>query len=356
MGKQHERRCRIPPWANKGSVYKEPQEETDNEWSPQDPLPPDEFFPDSRGRRREKGHRGRRRKDTSKQNRAEKVSRFISWIIKAGYPELRLDCRDGWIRLSDVADALTKRRGDLGDFSASELRSFLKESDSEGRYEIADGWMRKVRRAERESRASSSAAGSVASRRREGIFETREVTLACCGCGFSAGRLWKCACDNTACSACSGLCRHVICAGNSPEDCCGADVSHGDDGVFVVVCFCCGHAAGVSSGAAASRVKIAEVEDSIPSEKYDSDQDATCGTFDRFGLSPERNSPSLDQQAKRRRTALNPRLRTAPQAVSIRASSTTSKQLQPVKQESSRTAERYVRNAWNEPRRSEREE
>jgi hypothetical protein len=205
--------------------------------------------------------------------------------------------------------------------------------------------------------------------------------------------------------------------------------------VFVVVCFCCGHAAGASSGAAASRVKTEEVEDSIPSEKDDLDQDAKDaggegwksqdepgGTFDRFGLSPERNSPSLDQlledllddteegatideqdageeekgdeevdvhsedqefklarraernyalatqqhggmvsfakhQAKRRRTVLDPREpKDGTQAMSVRASLTTLKQLQPVKQKSSRTAERYVRNAWNEPRRSERGE
>jgi hypothetical protein len=91
-------------------------------------------------------------------------------------------------------------------------------------------------------------------------------------------------------------------------DCCGADVSHADDGVFVVVCFCCGHAAGASSGAAASTVKIEEVEDSIPSDKNDLDeaaenadgegwksQDEPGGTFDKFGLSPEQNSPSIDQ-------------------------------------------------------------
>eukprot|EP00490_Sorites_sp_Unknown_P025899 CAMPEP_0114666698 /NCGR_PEP_ID=MMETSP0191-20121206/33048_1 /TAXON_ID=126664 /ORGANISM="Sorites sp." /LENGTH=332 /DNA_ID=CAMNT_0001915061 /DNA_START=11 /DNA_END=1009 /DNA_ORIENTATION=- len=93
------------------------------------PMDRDDFH--SGGRRRDDG-RGRRRWSP-----AEKVQRWISWVVQAGYKELGIMLAEGgWVDLAALAAAIPRSRPDFGDFDAEKLRVFIQDSDLDGRFEI----------------------------------------------------------------------------------------------------------------------------------------------------------------------------------------------------------------------------
>lgn len=85
------------------------------------------------GRKRDDG-RGRQRHRWSP---AEKVQRWIAWVIQAGYKELGIMLAEGgWVDLAALAAAIPRSRPDFGDFDAEKLKVFIQDSDVDGRFEI----------------------------------------------------------------------------------------------------------------------------------------------------------------------------------------------------------------------------
>ena len=191
----------------------------------------------------------RRRKNTRGQDQTEKVSRFLSWVIKAGHSQLGIEIQDGWVPVPALAAALSEQRRDLGSYTASTLLRFFREVDCAGRYEVVKGWVRRIYREERlglSAAADSSCALRRGSHEREQSPESPEVEpLVCCSCGTSGGRLWKCSCSCGYCMACGCQCRQMMCK----DSACHAVLERRgnslqrDDGSLIVVCLCCAHAA-----------------------------------------------------------------------------------------------------------------
>jgi len=64
--------------------------------------------------------------------------------------------RDGWASVNELADALGRKRSDLGIANSQQLREMLRDTDVEGRFEIdARGRIRKVQREFRLPRTTS---------------------------------------------------------------------------------------------------------------------------------------------------------------------------------------------------------
>ncbi|CAJ1460744.1 unnamed protein product [Effrenium voratum] len=85
---------------------------------------------------------------------AEKVTRWISWVVQAGYKDLEIvRSEGGWVDVAALAEAMARDRKDLGSFDPLKLKEFIQASDSEGRFEI-NGMMqlRKVPKDLRRSR------------------------------------------------------------------------------------------------------------------------------------------------------------------------------------------------------------
>eukprot|EP00435_Cladocopium_sp_Y103_P070757 s861_g36.t1 len=86
-------------------------------------------------------HGGRRRDDGRGQRRrwspAEKVQRWVAWVIQAGYKELGIMLAEGgWVDLAALAAAIPRSRPDFGDFDAEKLKVFIQDSDVDGRFEF----------------------------------------------------------------------------------------------------------------------------------------------------------------------------------------------------------------------------
>ena len=79
------------------------------------------------------------------------MSRWISWVLKAGYKELDLDVIDGWIRVASLAHAASRRFSQHEGMDEQALEAFLRRTDPEGRCEISrNGFLRKVPRIHRD--------------------------------------------------------------------------------------------------------------------------------------------------------------------------------------------------------------
>ena len=67
----------------------------------------------------------------------ERLSRWLSWVLCAGYKELGITSDDVWACLSEVAAAGKRSRRDVGSLvNADALHGFLIESDTDCRFEV----------------------------------------------------------------------------------------------------------------------------------------------------------------------------------------------------------------------------
>lgn len=101
---------------------------------------------------------------------AEKVQRWISWVLRSGHSQLNVPVCDGWVPLAALVVAMQKSRPGFGEFDGDKLRLLLENSDHAGRFELDQhGRLRKVPKGQRRPRtvagpavAAPSAAGPVA--------------------------------------------------------------------------------------------------------------------------------------------------------------------------------------------------
>lgn len=120
-------------------------------------------------------HSGGRRRDDAKGRRqwspAEKVQRWIAWVVQRGYKELGIMLAEGgWVDIAALAAAIPKSRPDFGEFDAEKLKVFIQDSDVDGRFEInPSNQLRKVPKDMRKAKSQRSpfersAAGTAAPR------------------------------------------------------------------------------------------------------------------------------------------------------------------------------------------------
>ena len=84
------------------------------------------------------------------QSDGERMSRWISWVLKAGHTELNISVAEGWVRLAPPAEAAARRFLIHKGLDEDTLTEFLNITDAEGRFEISrDGFLRKVTRRHR---------------------------------------------------------------------------------------------------------------------------------------------------------------------------------------------------------------
>ena len=75
------------------------------------------------------------------QSDGERMSRWISWVLKAGHTELNISVADGWVRLAPLAEAVARRFPIHEGLDEDTLTEFLNITDEEGRFEISrDGF------------------------------------------------------------------------------------------------------------------------------------------------------------------------------------------------------------------------
>eukprot|EP00933_Yihiella_yeosuensis_P080990 TRINITY_DN94526_c0_g1_i1.p1 TRINITY_DN94526_c0_g1~~TRINITY_DN94526_c0_g1_i1.p1 ORF type:complete len:521 (+),score=81.40 TRINITY_DN94526_c0_g1_i1:183-1745(+) len=105
------------------------------------------------GYRRNGEGRGRRQHDP-----AERVHRWISWVLRAGYKELGLSLFDScWVDMRALVAVMATHRKDLGQMDADKLRCFIEETDVDGRFEInSEGRLRKLEKGKRVPRVQRS--------------------------------------------------------------------------------------------------------------------------------------------------------------------------------------------------------
>lgn len=140
-------------------------------------------------------HSGGRRRDDAKGRRrwspAEKVQRWIAWVVQHGYKELGIMLAEGgWVDIAALAAAIPQSRPDFGEFDAEKLKVFIQDSDVDGRFEInPSNQLRKVPKDMRKAKSQRSpfersAAGTAAPR---DPMDTIEVeSSASSGCGRRA--------------------------------------------------------------------------------------------------------------------------------------------------------------------------
>lgn len=81
---------------------------------------------------------------------AEQALRYLSWVVKVGYKELSLKLEEGdWIDVKSLTRALATSRPDFELNDPEALGRFLADEDTEGRFEISFGRLRKLARGER---------------------------------------------------------------------------------------------------------------------------------------------------------------------------------------------------------------
>jgi len=80
---------------------------------------------------------------------AEHVQRYVGFLLKRGNEEGMKIHTNGWASLTDIVDTMKRKRSDLDVGDADALQKLLQETDSAGRFEIQDGWIRKIDRDQR---------------------------------------------------------------------------------------------------------------------------------------------------------------------------------------------------------------
>lgn len=102
---------------------------------------------------RPKRPRGSAGQDWSDWRLGEQVQRWLAWVLKSGHKDLGIWVRpwkegeDCWACLRDVVNAMREARTSWSSMDEEQLKELI--TDSEGRYQIEDGWVRKVPRKER---------------------------------------------------------------------------------------------------------------------------------------------------------------------------------------------------------------
>lgn len=87
---------------------------------------------------------------------AEKVQRWISWVLKSGHSELNVPVCDGWVPLDALAVAM--RKSGFGEFDGEKLRLLLESSDKVGRFALdKHGRLRKLPQEQRRPRTVAGA-------------------------------------------------------------------------------------------------------------------------------------------------------------------------------------------------------
>lgn len=99
------------------------------------------------------------RRDGGGMSPAEKIQRWLAWVLKKGNSELEVtvsplggeNCSSGsWASLGQLAEAMRKAKPEFGEFDARSLEIVLTSTDQAGRFEIsAGGYLRLVPRDER---------------------------------------------------------------------------------------------------------------------------------------------------------------------------------------------------------------
>mmetsp|Transcript_7939 Transcript_7939/g.18583 ORF Transcript_7939/g.18583 Transcript_7939/m.18583 type:complete len:360 (-) Transcript_7939:186-1265(-) len=95
---------------------------------------------------------------------AEKVQRYIGWLLKSGAKENGLRPQQGYLPMADVARVMQENEPNMGISTEEELQRCLEETDAAGRFEIKEGWVKKVHRDGRVARDTSAAASTTAGR------------------------------------------------------------------------------------------------------------------------------------------------------------------------------------------------
>mmetsp|Transcript_13368 Transcript_13368/g.25240 ORF Transcript_13368/g.25240 Transcript_13368/m.25240 type:complete len:425 (-) Transcript_13368:58-1332(-) len=109
---------------------------------------------------------------SSNRNNGEQVQRWLGWALKSGYKQMGVPLKDGeWIWAESLAEELGKSKPKLNITSVAELQNLLDETDQAGRFEISDGYIRKVKRDDRVSRATTATAAAAARHRPEAAPE-----------------------------------------------------------------------------------------------------------------------------------------------------------------------------------------
>ncbi|CAE7814121.1 pfs-2, partial [Symbiodinium necroappetens] len=70
-----------------------------------------------------------------------KMSKWISWVLRAGYQQLGIRLWDGWLELDAVKDDVPWH---MGRFGKGELEGYIRDIDIEGRFDFWNGWLKKV--------------------------------------------------------------------------------------------------------------------------------------------------------------------------------------------------------------------
>lgn len=97
------------------------------------------------------------------QNRqnGEHVQRWLGWSLKTGYRQMNMSLKDGeWLLLKPLVNELSTSKPHFNITSVTELATLLEETDQAGRFEINGGYIRKVKRDNRVSRAYSATAAA----------------------------------------------------------------------------------------------------------------------------------------------------------------------------------------------------
>lgn len=98
------------------------------------------------------------RREDSRRPLPERVSRWLSWALKAGHRELQLRVdHNGFVALDELVEAMREDRGaSFGQrFDVQSLAQLLASSDHEGRFEVSQGKVRKVDKELRRPRTMS---------------------------------------------------------------------------------------------------------------------------------------------------------------------------------------------------------
>lgn len=114
-------------------------------WSPGGLRPKDE--------EEDQGGRGRWRARSQQQQEAEKVQRWVGYVLKRGHSDFGIVVESaGWVRLCDLVGVMRQRKPDFGIEDAAGLRHLLVETDAAGRFDVSGDRVRMVERGQRVER------------------------------------------------------------------------------------------------------------------------------------------------------------------------------------------------------------
>jgi len=82
---------------------------------------------------------------------AERMSKWISWVLKVGFRELGVKVDQGWVKLQALADVMSANlRRELGEFDGPMLEAYVTQMDDVGRFQVEKGWLSKVPHGQRQ--------------------------------------------------------------------------------------------------------------------------------------------------------------------------------------------------------------